>query len=125
LTECIGKGNASAPYEFGVKVSIVTTNSRPGRPVRAHTRALPGNPYDGYTLRDVIDQTQKLTGAKSSAPMSTRATRTRCAKSTPHLLPPYPRLAEGSFAPSALLRGYLPISAQSGLLTVDYLWLRL
>ncbi len=35
-TECIGKGNASAPYEFGVKVSIVTTNARrPGRPVRA------------------------------------------------------------------------------------------
>jgi hypothetical protein len=25
-TECIGKGKASAPYEFGVKVSIVTTN---------------------------------------------------------------------------------------------------
>ncbi|MGZ3353181.1 MAG: IS5 family transposase, partial [Xanthobacteraceae bacterium] len=27
-TECIGKGKASAPYEFGVKVSIVTTNAR-------------------------------------------------------------------------------------------------
>jgi IS5 family transposase len=27
-TECIGKGKASAPYEFGVKVSIVTTNVR-------------------------------------------------------------------------------------------------
>ena len=26
--ECIGKGNASAPYEFGVKTSIVTTNAR-------------------------------------------------------------------------------------------------
>jgi hypothetical protein len=26
-TECIGKGKASAPYEFGVKVSIVTTNA--------------------------------------------------------------------------------------------------
>jgi IS5 family transposase len=24
--ECIGKGEARAPYEFGVKVSIVTTN---------------------------------------------------------------------------------------------------
>ena len=23
--ECIGKGNASVPYEFGVKASIVTT----------------------------------------------------------------------------------------------------
>src|SRR5476651_1844327 len=27
-TECIGKGKASAPYEFGVKASIVTTNAR-------------------------------------------------------------------------------------------------
>jgi IS5 family transposase len=27
-----------------------------------HAKALPGNPYDGHTLRDVIDQTQKLTG---------------------------------------------------------------
>ena len=29
--ECIGKGKASAPYEFGVKVSIVTTNARAPR----------------------------------------------------------------------------------------------
>jgi len=27
--ECIGKGKASAPYEFGVKASIVTTNAAP------------------------------------------------------------------------------------------------
>src|SRR5207237_7028592 len=34
--ECIGKGKANAPYEFGVKASIVTTNGRaPGGPVRA------------------------------------------------------------------------------------------
>src|ERR1700739_1818915 len=26
--ECIGKGKANAPYEFGVKASIVTTNAR-------------------------------------------------------------------------------------------------
>lgn len=26
--ECIGKGKASAPYEFGVKVSVLTTNAR-------------------------------------------------------------------------------------------------
>jgi IS5 family transposase len=61
--ECIGKGKASAPYEFGVKVSIVTTNARaPGGQFVLHAKALPGNPYDGHTLRDVIDQTQKLTG---------------------------------------------------------------
>lgn len=61
--ECIGKGKASAPYEFGVKVSIVTTNRRaPGGQFVLHARALPGNPYDGHTLRDAIEDTQKLTG---------------------------------------------------------------
>jgi IS5 family transposase len=29
-----------------------------------HARALPGNPYDGHTLRDVIEGTQKLTGCE-------------------------------------------------------------
>jgi IS5 family transposase len=62
-TECIGKGKASAPYEFGVKVSIVTTNARaPGGQFVLHAKALPGNPYDGHTLRDVIEGTQRLTG---------------------------------------------------------------
>jgi IS5 family transposase len=62
-TECIGKGKASAPYEFGVKVSIVTTNARaPGGQFVLHARTLPGNPYDGHTLRAVIEDTQKLTG---------------------------------------------------------------
>lgn len=61
--ECIGKGKASAPYEFGVKVSIVTTNRRaPGGQFVLHARALPGNPYDGHTLRNVIKNTQALTG---------------------------------------------------------------
>jgi IS5 family transposase len=63
--ECIGKGKASAPYEFGVKASIVTTNRRaPGGQFVLHAKALPGNPYDGHTLRDVIDDTQKLTGCE-------------------------------------------------------------
>jgi transposase, IS5 family len=64
--ECIGKGKASAPYEFGVKVSIVVTNARaPGGQFVLHAKALPGNPYDGHTLRAVIEQTQKLTGHES------------------------------------------------------------
>jgi IS5 family transposase len=61
--ECIGKGKASAPYEFGVKASIVTTNARaPGGQFVLHARALPGNPYDGHTLGAVIDATERLTG---------------------------------------------------------------
>jgi IS5 family transposase len=61
--ECIGKGKASAPYEFGVKASIVTTNARaPGGQFVLHAKALPGNPYDGHTLRAVIEATERLTG---------------------------------------------------------------
>ena len=29
-----------------------------------HARALPGNPYDGHTLRAIIEGTQKLTGCE-------------------------------------------------------------
>ena len=63
--ECIGKGKASAPYEFGVKASVVTTNARaPGGQFVLHAKSLPGNPYDGHTLRDIIEDTQKLTGCE-------------------------------------------------------------
>jgi IS5 family transposase len=53
--ECIGKGKAHKPYEFGVKVSVATTvtHSAGGQFV-AHVAALPGNPYDGHTLAAVI-----------------------------------------------------------------------
>jgi IS5 family transposase len=61
--ECIGKGKASAPYEFGVKASVVTTNARaPGGQFVLHARTLPGNPYDGHTLGAVIEATERLTG---------------------------------------------------------------
>jgi IS5 family transposase len=53
--ECIGKGKAHRPYEFGVKVSVATPLQRckAGQFV-AHVAALPGNPYDGHTLATVI-----------------------------------------------------------------------
>ena len=60
--ECICKGKASAPYEFGVKASVVTTNARaPGGQFVLHARTLPGNPYDGHTLGAVIEATYKTT----------------------------------------------------------------
>jgi len=62
-TECIGKGKARAPYEFGVKVSLTTTNKRAkGGQFILHAKALPGNPYDGHTLKGVIEETETLTG---------------------------------------------------------------
>ncbi len=45
--ECIAKGKARTPYEFGVKVSIATT-LKEGLVVGM--RSMPGNPYDGHTL---------------------------------------------------------------------------
>ena len=61
--ECIGKGKAHKPYEFGVKVSVATTlkHSKGGQFV-IHAQALPGNPYDGHTLAEVIPGVEKLVG---------------------------------------------------------------
>src|SRR5271165_649759 len=61
--ECIGKGKAHKPYEFGVKVSVATTlkHSKGGQFV-AHVQALPGNPYDGHTLAGVIPAIEQLVG---------------------------------------------------------------
>lgn len=61
--ECIGKGKAKAPYEFGCKATITTTNAQaPGGMFVLHTDALHGNPYDGHTLGEVLSQTARLTG---------------------------------------------------------------
>ena len=62
--ECIGKGKAHKPYEFGVKVSIATTlNHSAGGQFIAHAKALPGNPYDGHTLATILPDMQKQIGA--------------------------------------------------------------
>ena len=45
--ECIGKGKARKPYEFGVKASIAVTH---GKGLMVGARTFPGNPYDGHTL---------------------------------------------------------------------------
>jgi IS5 family transposase len=61
--ECIGKGKAHRPYEFGVKVSVATTLSHAkGGQFVTHVKALPGNPYDGHTLATVIPDMEALVG---------------------------------------------------------------
>jgi transposase, IS5 family len=46
-----------------VKVSVTTTNHRcKGGQFVLHTKALPGNPYDGHTSGEVIEETQTMTG---------------------------------------------------------------
>lgn len=55
--ECIGKGKARKPYEFGVKVSLAVTHKQ-GLMVGA--RSFPGNPYDGHILAAQLEQTTNL-----------------------------------------------------------------
>ena len=55
--ECIGKGKARKPYEFGVKVNSAVTHKQ-GLMVGA--RAFPGNPFDGHTLAQQLEQTTNL-----------------------------------------------------------------
>ncbi len=63
--ECIGKGKAQARFEFGVKVSLATTNAlAPGGQFVLGARALPGNPYDGHTLAAGIAQAERVTGVE-------------------------------------------------------------
>jgi len=61
--ECIGKGKARAPYEFGCKVSIVTPATSPkGGQFVLHAKALHGNPFDGHTLGPAIADLHEQTG---------------------------------------------------------------
>ncbi|QDA36566.1 IS5 family transposase (plasmid) [Paracoccus liaowanqingii] len=57
--DCISKGKARKRYEFGTKVSLATTIDE-GFVVGM--RALPGNPYDGHTLPEALEQVAILTG---------------------------------------------------------------
>ena len=55
--ECISKGKARKPYEFGVKVSLAVTH-KCGLMVGA--RSFSGNPYDGHILAAQLEQTTNL-----------------------------------------------------------------
>jgi len=55
--ECLSKGKARQPYEFGVKVSLAVTHKQ-GLMVGA--RSFPGNPYDGHILAAQLEQTANL-----------------------------------------------------------------
>ena len=57
--DCISKGKAHKRYEFGCKVALAVT-SQGGWVLAA--KALPGNPYDGHTLKATLEQASSLTG---------------------------------------------------------------
>jgi IS5 family transposase len=55
--ECSSKGKARTPYEFGVTVGIASTLN--GNLI-VGARAFYGNPYDGHTLREQLEQAMIL-----------------------------------------------------------------
>ena len=57
--ECIAKGKAHKKYEFGCKVSLVSTSKDNWI---VGVQAIHGNPYDGHTLKESLDQAQAITG---------------------------------------------------------------
>jgi len=56
--DCISKGKARVRYEFGCKVSVTTTLDE-GFVVGM--RSFAGNPYDGHTLKEALEQVKILT----------------------------------------------------------------
>jgi len=56
--DCISKGKARVRYEFGTKISIAATINEG---FIVGTRSMAGNPYDGHTLADTLDQMEVLT----------------------------------------------------------------
>lgn len=55
--ECIGKGKARKPYEFGVKSAVVVSHQHG---LMLGARTFPGNPYDGHILSAVLEQATNL-----------------------------------------------------------------
>lgn len=62
--QCIAKGKAGRKYEFGQKVSVVTT-SKGGWLIGA--MCVEGNPYDGHTLQRQIEQVDRLCIKKTAS----------------------------------------------------------
>ena len=63
--DCISKGKARTPYEFGVKVGIASTLT--GNLV-VGAKAFHGNPYDGHTLSEQLEQATILIQDSAAKP---------------------------------------------------------
>lgn len=57
--ECIAKGKVHKKYEFGCKVAMVSSSK--DNWILA-IDAVHGNPYDGHTLKDSLNQVKEITG---------------------------------------------------------------
>jgi transposase, IS5 family len=59
--ECIAKGKVHKQYEFGCKVSMISTSKKNWL---IGIDAIHGNPYDGHTLEGTLKQAKRITGWK-------------------------------------------------------------
>lgn len=64
---CISQDKARTPYEFGVKVGIASTLRGT---LIVGARAFHGNPYDGHTLHDQLEQASILMQDTERKPMT-------------------------------------------------------
>jgi IS5 family transposase len=55
--ECLAKGKARKPYEFGVKSAVVVSHTQG---LMLGARTFPGNPYDGHLLSAALAQATTL-----------------------------------------------------------------
>jgi IS5 family transposase len=58
---CIGKGKTNKKYEFGSKASVTVTKDGG---IIVGALSFPGNPFDGHTLPEVLDQVEEITGQR-------------------------------------------------------------
>ncbi|CAM3675826.1 IS5 family transposase [Roseateles saccharophilus] len=70
--ECLAKGMARTPYEFGVKVSVAVTATEG---LVVGMRSMPGNPYDGHTVDSQLEQVEILTGKTPKIALADRGYR--------------------------------------------------
>ena len=61
--ECISKGKAHKKYEFGCKVSVVTTHKQG---FVLSSEALHGNPFDGHTLNQALADAESISETEIS-----------------------------------------------------------
>jgi IS5 family transposase len=59
--ECIAKGKAHKPYEFGCKVAVITTSKSNWV---VGIEAMHENPYDGATLSPALKQVERMTAVR-------------------------------------------------------------
>ena len=81
--DCISKGKARVRYEFGCKISVTTTLAEG---FIVGLRSLPGNPYDGHTLAEALEQVEILTDQRPRLAVVDRGYRGHGAEGTQVLI---------------------------------------